>query len=28
VMLAVGAVHYVADVFLGTGWIFQDIIWY
>lgn len=28
VMLAAGAVHYVADVFFGTGWIFQDIIWY
>ena len=28
VMLAFGAVHYVVDVFRGTGWIFQDIIWY
>ncbi len=28
VMLAMGAVHYVIDVFAGTGWIFQDIIWY
>ena len=28
VMLAFGAVHYVVDVFKGTGWIFQDIIWY
>lgn len=28
VMLVTGAIHYVADVFLGTGWIFQDIIWY
>lgn len=28
VMLLVGAVHYVVDVFMGTGWIFQDIIWY
>lgn len=28
VMLLMGAVHYVVDVFKGTGWIFQDIIWY
>lgn len=28
VMLAAGAVHYVVDVLFGTGWIFQDIIWY
>lgn len=28
VMLLVGTIHYVVDVFKGTGWIFQDIIWY
>jgi hypothetical protein len=28
VMLLMGAIHYVADVFKGTGWIFQDIMWY
>jgi hypothetical protein len=28
VLLLLGAVHYVADVFKGTGWIFQDLIWY
>lgn len=28
VMLAMGGVHYVVDTFFGTGWIFQDIIWY
>lgn len=28
VMLLMGAIHYVVDVFKGTGWIFQDIIWY
>ncbi len=28
VMLAAGAIHYVVDVFKGTGWILQDIIWF
>ena len=28
IMLLMGGVHYVADVFLGTGWIFQDLIWF
>ncbi|MBK8338666.1 MAG: hypothetical protein IPK99_00980 [Flavobacteriales bacterium] len=28
VMLLAGCIHYVVDVFLGTGWILQDIIWY
>jgi hypothetical protein len=27
-LLLFGAVHYVIDIVLGTGWIFQDIIWY
>jgi hypothetical protein len=26
--LAAGGIHYPMDVFLGTGWIFKDIIWY
>lgn len=27
-MLLFGAVHYLVDIVSGTGWIFQDIIWY
>lgn len=27
-MLVLGGVHYVLDVLFGTGWVFQDIIWY
>jgi hypothetical protein len=27
-LLLFGAVHYLVDIVLGTGWIFQDIIWY
>lgn len=28
IMLAFGAIHYVADILFGTGWIFQDILWF
>lgn len=28
VMLLLGGLHYVLDVLIGTGWIFQDIIWF
>ncbi len=28
VVLLMGGIHYVIDVLFGTGWIFQDIIWY
>lgn len=28
VVLLMGGIHYVLDVVFGTGWIFQDIIWY
>ena len=27
-MLLMGGIHYVLDVFLGTGWIFKDILWF
>lgn len=27
-MILLGGVHYVLDILFGTGWIFQDIIWY
>lgn len=27
-LLLFGAVHYLVDIAFGTGWIFQDIIWY
>lgn len=26
--LLFGGLHYVLDVFLGTGWIFKDILWF
>lgn len=26
--LLAGGIHYPVDVFLGTGWIFKDIVWY
>ncbi|MCB0810619.1 MAG: hypothetical protein KDB96_15185, partial [Flavobacteriales bacterium] len=27
-LLLAGGLHYVLDTFLGTGWIFKDIIWF
>lgn len=27
-MLALGGVHYVLDILFGTGWVFQDLVWY
>ncbi|MCB0795070.1 MAG: hypothetical protein KDB88_10065 [Flavobacteriales bacterium] len=27
-VLVTGGIHYVLDIFWGTGWIFKDIIWF
>ncbi len=27
-ILFMGGIHYLLDTFIGTGWIFQDIIWF